>query len=1047
MRNDTWMRNVSLRCLFGTAVLLGASVAQGGPYDGWAYHAPVTFNGYGRSETLTNFPALVVLTNACFGGGYAFSYDQLQSGTNDLAFTDADGNSLNYEIDTWNPSGTSTVWVQVPVLTNNATVTAWWGAAGQSALACATNRSVWANGYAGVWHLSGNNNDSTSNRNNCTTSGTVTTNTGVVGNNRGVSILPSYLEATNSAPLRPATLTMEAWVNTTDTSASAGRIVDKGYVDYGMNVSGGKLFIELFSDWNGMSNPANIADGQWHHVSGTWNGTTVFAYVDGKPSAAYSKSGSWSQTWPLCMGCRADGHSGRQYNGQIDEVRISSLARSSNWVWAVYQNTASNAVFQSYGSVVSSSMSPAIQNVAATNVTQTSAFPNGLLTADGSSAASVTLYWGPTDGETNAAAWSNAVPFGANARPTPADYTTNLTGLASGATYYYRYYAANDSRSVWASSSLSFTTLALPVVGNGSGATNVFSSGAVLTGAVAVGTPAPSVYVCWGTADGGETTTGAWQNVVALGMQSGAFSTAISGLLPGTAYTYRCYAVNSQGEAWASPSATFTTASWTLSGSMLTDGNWSLTVNAAGGNYTITGFSAGSGDLDLRHTGFTITKIGGSAFYQNQQLTTLELPDTVTAIDERAFQQTLNLTRVVLSSSLQSIGQFAFAWDSGLTTVTPFLPDSVTQIGWSAFGACTSLSSPLRICNPAQSPTLSQYAFDYSAIPSADLSSVTDIGGYDFEENHSLTNVVFSSALKTIGERAFCKNTGLTHLTLPVSLQTIGAYAFAWDSGLTTVTPFLPDSVTQIGRSAFGACTSLSSPLRICNPAQSPTLSQYAFDYSAIPSVDLSSVTNIGDHAFEENRSLTNVVFSSALKTIGMSAFRNCMSLMNVAPLLPEALTSLGGSAFYNCPIAGDLVVGNAGPVTLLPDSQFYGAKIASATLGVGVTNLPAAMFGNCTGLQRVYFCGCPALGSGVFQSTTNYQMRTYIPKGHAEWQPITANQVTALTADEVTAFQAAYVGEKLPLGTWLPSGAGTVWYCTWVAPQDQHKGAVIYLK
>ena len=114
MRNDTWMRNFLLRCLFGMVTMLGASVAQGGPFDGWGYHAPVTFSGYDRSEALTNFPALVVVSNACFGGAYAFSYGQLQSGSNDLAFTDADGNSLNYEIEAWNPDGASTVWVQVP---------------------------------------------------------------------------------------------------------------------------------------------------------------------------------------------------------------------------------------------------------------------------------------------------------------------------------------------------------------------------------------------------------------------------------------------------------------------------------------------------------------------------------------------------------------------------------------------------------------------------------------------------------------------------------------------------------------------------------------------------------------------------------------------------------------------------------------------------------------------------------------------------------------------------------------------------------------------
>ncbi|MEM7394944.1 MAG: LamG-like jellyroll fold domain-containing protein, partial [Verrucomicrobiota bacterium] len=43
------------------------------------------------------------------------------------------------------------------------------------------------------------------------------------------------------------------------------------------------------------------------------------------------------------------------YDGQFDEIRISSRARSSNWVWAVWQNMVSNDIFNCYGAVQSSS--------------------------------------------------------------------------------------------------------------------------------------------------------------------------------------------------------------------------------------------------------------------------------------------------------------------------------------------------------------------------------------------------------------------------------------------------------------------------------------------------------------------------------------------------------------------------------------------------------------------------------------------------------------------------------------------------------------------
>jgi hypothetical protein len=39
------------------------------------------------------------------------------------------------------------------------------------------------------------------------------------------------------------------------------------------------------------------------------------------------------------------------YSGALDEVHISNIARSSNWVWACYLNMALNTSFQTYGAM------------------------------------------------------------------------------------------------------------------------------------------------------------------------------------------------------------------------------------------------------------------------------------------------------------------------------------------------------------------------------------------------------------------------------------------------------------------------------------------------------------------------------------------------------------------------------------------------------------------------------------------------------------------------------------------------------------------------
>ena len=123
----------------GLAMALAAAVAVGGPFDSWSYRAKITFAGYnppGGTETLTNFPALVLLSTNVTN----FRYTDFQSGVNaDLRFADSTGTTgLNYEIESWNTNGVSSVWVQVPTLAStNDFIYAYWSANGQSAPSCA----------------------------------------------------------------------------------------------------------------------------------------------------------------------------------------------------------------------------------------------------------------------------------------------------------------------------------------------------------------------------------------------------------------------------------------------------------------------------------------------------------------------------------------------------------------------------------------------------------------------------------------------------------------------------------------------------------------------------------------------------------------------------------------------------------------------------------------------------------------------------------------------------------------------------------------------
>ena len=113
----------------------------------------------------------------------------------------------------------------------------------------------------------------------------------------------------------------------------------------------------------------------------------------------------------------------------------------------------------------------------------------------------------------------------------------------------------------------------------------------------------------------------------------------------------------------------------------------------------------------------------------------------------------------------------------------------------------------------------------------------------------------------------------------------LGDYMF-YQCKLTSIK--LPNSVTSIGRFAFGYCESLTSV--------------------TIPY----SVTSIGGSAFSYCSSLTSVTIPNSVTSIGNVAFRDCSSLTSVT--IGNSVTSIGGSAFEDCTALVKLVSLNATP-------------------------------------------------------------------------------------------------------------------------------------
>ncbi len=213
-----------------------------------------------------------------------------------------------------------------------------------------------------------------------------------------------------------------------------------------------------------------------------------------------------------------------------------------------------------------------------------------------------------------------------------------------------------------------------------------------------------------------------------------------------------------------------------------------------------------------------VTSIGKSAFEGCSSLTSVTIGNSVTEIGEHAFYNCSGLTSVTIGNSVTSIGWNAFYYCSSLTSVT--IPDSVTSIGSGAFYNCSGLTS---VTIPDSVTSIGSVAFaDCSGLTSVTIgNSVTSIGSFAFSYCSSLTKIYYTgemvkwcgisglSNLMRSGITLYINGVEITgELVIPDSVTEIGNSAFSYCSGLTSVT--IPDSVTSIGYAAFDGCSGLT---------------------------------------------------------------------------------------------------------------------------------------------------------------------------------------------------------------------------------------------
>ena len=304
-----------------------------------------TVAGYAGTSTLQNFPVLVKIAEGDVPG---FHYADCAAGGADLSFRDASGNALPYDVDTWDSSGTSYVWVLLPAVApgGETTFTMGWSDPNPPA---ANAAAVWTgSGHKGVWHMNQTNvADSSGCGNDGTATGSVTRVVGKVGYALSYPNTSSFVSCGSSLPEADLVggYTIEGWVSLASISGKKALFGKSGFISYRMEGTAVKITTPKVLDYANVSDFITAAN-EWHYFALSFvpntNNNGAKHYIDGAFKTAQTTTGINNQTGSIEMWLAHNQFSGEGFTGLIDEYRISPSIRSADWIAANYAQVATD---------------------------------------------------------------------------------------------------------------------------------------------------------------------------------------------------------------------------------------------------------------------------------------------------------------------------------------------------------------------------------------------------------------------------------------------------------------------------------------------------------------------------------------------------------------------------------------------------------------------------------------------------------------------------------------------------------------------------------
>lgn len=243
-----------------------------------------------------------------------------------------------------------------------------------------------------------------------------------------------------------------------------------------------------------------------------------------------------------------------------------------------------------------------------------------------------------------------------------------------------------------------------------------------------------------------------------------------------------------------------------------------------------------------------VSYIGNNAFGDCENLTSIIIPRTVKSIEYNAFWGCNNLKTIIIDkNNLPYSSNNGMLFDYYKTRLISYpsaftidVPDTVTHIGYGAFGYCKDLI--------------------HAVIPN----NITSIGNYAFEGCTNLKSIFISEKVSFIGDSAFDKCINLVDIVVDkknLRYSSENGMLFSYDKTSlfnypSAIIANIPEGVIHICDSAFLGCKKLK---RVSIPK---------------------SVASIGYMSFAGCENLVSVTIPYSVMNIGNHAFLNCNQLV-----------------------------------------------------------------------------------------------------------------------------------------------------------------------